>query len=412
MSDYEDKGVVRLSLPALKALAGLEGVGRNPLSPLMAVRLPEGPGDRVEMAACLEGMDGPWEPAASALVDPQRSIALLYADPEGIKLGQYVFADAGGSGSAFHADVSSEGLKLTGPWSVGEIRAALLGHFALEEVSDSPLMRMDVTRRQFWGLAAYVDAYRASRLARELARSGGFPAGVGVPEVVEAWSTGVAKLDPGWSVSMLALLEPDRPLAGFEAEIPTVLAEVAGAGLLESLEGDGGGIYYAPRSELELLCMEVARSKATFGLVLKHLAGPSTVEASILFGWRTADGVWLAEISPTGEGHVGVLQVGPYLFTDIVTDLVAGPSGTGAAGAAAATRTAAPPTDTPFSRDVLMSRLRATADGGERAQTIEAPADQATEPQPSPPRARIFCTKCGSPMDVGDAFCTKCGQKV
>lgn len=145
-----------------------------------------------------------------------------------------------------------------------------------------------------------MDAYTAARLARELVRSGGFPAGVGNAEV-EAWNTGVAKLDPGWSVSTLFLLEPDRSLAGFEAEIPAVLAELAAMGLLESVVAADGRALYTPRRELEVLCLEIARSRATFGLVSRHLAGPTTVEASILFGWRTGEGLWVAELSATGR---------------------------------------------------------------------------------------------------------------
>ncbi|NLE73039.1 MAG: zinc ribbon domain-containing protein [Actinobacteria bacterium] len=414
MSDHEDKRTVRLSPPALKALAGLQGVGRNLLSPLLAVPLPEGPEDRAEMAARLQEMDGPWDCAAPALVDPTRSFAFLYADAEGVKLGQYVFSDAEGAGPAFSADVSGDGLKLSGPWSLSEIRAALLGHFALEEVTDSPLVRMDVSRRQFWCLAAYVDAYRAARLARELARSGGFPAGVGTAEVVEAWNTGVTKVDPGWSVSTLFLLEPDRSLAGFEAEIPAVLAELASVGLLEYVRAAEDQALYAPRRELEVLCREVARSRATFGLVSRHLAGPATVEASILFGWRTGEGLWVAELSPTNDGQVGILQVGSYLFIEIVTDMADGPAGAAPAGAGPAEAeptAAAPRAATPFSRDALLSELRSTTAQTEPVAVPEAVPAQSAEPQIAPASRRVFCTGCGSPMEEGDAFCSMCGQK-
>jgi hypothetical protein len=392
MNAYQDKRVARLSPPALKALASLEGVRPNPLSPLVTLEFPAGVADREEMAAQLESMDGPWEWAAPALVDPQRSVALLYADPEHARIGQYVFPDPDGAGPAFNADITAEGLKLSGPWSLGEIRMALLEQFFLEAVADLPPARLDLTRRQLWGLAAFVDAYRVSRLARGLTRLGGLPEGLSISEVVEAWSTGLAKLNPEWSVSMLSLLEPDKLPPGFGGEIPGILAELAGAGLLEKVDLDGKKDCYAPRGNLQRLCLELARSNANFGLVFRRLEGPSTVEASIIYGWRTSEGIWLVDLGP-GEGQPAILQVGPYLFMELLADLLAGQP--------AEASTAAFHVETPYSRDALIALLRAAPEGVEPVHEDKVAVSR-----------RAFCGGCGNPLTEGLAFCPKCGTKV
>ena len=399
MNAYQDKRVARLSQGALKALGGLEGVRPNPLSPLAAVEFPAVRADGEEMAAQLESMDGPWEWAAPALLYPQRSVALLYADPEHARLGQYVFPDPDGAGPAFNADVTVEGLKLSGPWSLGEIRMALLEQFSLEAVADLSPARLDLTRRQLWGLAAFVDAYRVSRLTRGLKRLEGLPEGLSVSEVVGAWSDGLAKLNPEWSVSMLSLLGPDKLPAGFVGEIPGILVELAGAGLLEKVVVAGKADCYAPRGGLERLCLELARSNANFGLVSRRLEGPSTVAASIIYGWRTSEGIWLVDVGP-GAGEPAILQVGPYLFMELLADLLGGKPDEAP--------TTAFHMDTPYSRNALIPRLRAMLVSGVPASVGGAPAQQVG----APASLRAFCIKCGNPLTEGEAFCTRCGSRV
>ena len=40
------------------------------------------------------------------------------------------------------------------------------------------------------------------------------------------------------------------------------------------------------------------------------------------------------------------------------------------------------------------------------------PAAVPEPPAPAPAAGRIFCTRCGTQLDVGDAFCPQCGQKT
>jgi len=269
---------------------------------------------------------------------------------------------------------------------------ALLEQFSLEAVADLSPARLDLTRRQLWGLAAFADAYRVSRLTRGLRRLEGLPEGLSISEVVGAWSDGLAKLNPEWSVSMLSLLGPDKLPAGFAGEIPGVLVELAGAGLLEKVIVAGKNDCYAPRGDLQRLCLELAGSNADFGLVFRRLEGPSTVAASIIYGWRTSEGIWLVDVGP-GAGEPAILQVGPYLFMELLADLLGGQPEEAS--------TTAFHMETPYSRDALISRLREVPQGGQPARTQEEPV----------PR-RAFCTRCGNPVTEGEAFCTTCGSKV
>jgi len=398
MNGYGDKRVMRISHQALKTLAGLEGLKPGLLSPLAGLEPGPGRPDREvgeEMAAWLQGMDGSWEWAAPALLDPQRTAALLYADPDRPRIGQYVFPDPDGAGPAFNAAINKEGIELSGPWSMGEVRMAMLEMFSLESVADLPPVRLDLTLRQFLCLAAIVDAYRVSRLVRGLTRVGGITEGLSIPEVVEAWNSGTSEPDPEWSVSMLSLLSPDPLPAAFENEIPAVMAELVGAGLLQKVDLGGKQDYYAPRSALWKLCVESSRSGTVFGLVTRTLDGPDRVEASILCGWRSAEGVWL--VDPASGGETTLLQVGPYLFMDFLADLMTEkekePPG------------AAFHMETRYTRDALVSRLRAMPAG---AQTGMEPGEATAEGRA--PVKRRFCYNCGNELREGLSFCNKCGK--
>lgn len=50
--------------------------------------------------------------------------------------------------------------------------------------------------------------------------------------------------------------------------------------------------------------------------------------------------------------------------------------------------------------------------GGVQREEPVSRGQSETPPATLAPPGRIFCTNCGSPMDVGDAFCGQCGQKV
>lgn len=50
--------------------------------------------------------------------------------------------------------------------------------------------------------------------------------------------------------------------------------------------------------------------------------------------------------------------------------------------------------------------------GGVQREEPVSRGQSETPPATLTPPGRIFCTNCGSPIDVGDAYCGQCGQKV
>jgi hypothetical protein len=394
MNAERDRREVTISRQALKALVGLDEVKLGPLSPIAATEIAGG-ADGAEMIALLEGMSGDWEWAVPALVDPRRTVALLYADETHAQMSQYAFADPADAGPAFSAAVTADGLEVRGPWTASEIRLALLDPFSVDVVTESPHARLDLTRRQLWALAAYVDAHRVSRLARSMLRVGGLPDGLSLAEIVQAWSNGRGKGDPGWSVSMLALLAPEGIPEGFERELPAVVAQMSEAGLLEKVAIGSGNEYYAPRGDVQRLCLELSGSNAVFGLALRRLVGAGTVETSTIFGWRSARGIWLVDAGVAGE-EVAVLKAGPHLFTEFVAGLVP-----------AAPETPSAPEPAPlYSRDGLISRLRAAPESEESETPVETAAGDAAA------ATRAFCIACGKPLKEGASFCAACGRPV
>ena len=424
ISADRDKRVARIPRRALKTLVDLEGLQLNPLSPLARVKFPAGEAQREEMIAQVESMGGPWEWAVPALVDPGRTIALLFADEDRALVGQYLFPDPDGSGPGFKAGVTADGLELSGPWTMGDIRMALLDPLSPDIIAESPPARLDLTRPQFWALAAFVDAYRTSRLARNILRLGGRPEGLSASEVAEAWRNGIAIRNPAWSVSMLSLLVPDEYPRGFEGEIPGILADLLRADLLREVSGESGGSHCAPCGDLERLCLELSTSHAVFGLVLRRLQGPRRVEMSTIYGWRSAEGIWLVDLGGAGEGEASILQVGPYLFTEFIAGLLkAGREET----APAAFRM-----ETPYARDRVLAMLRESA----AAKTTEgtcphcgaglaaearfcrscgkrlgAAGEVKAREAETPPRPS-YCSRCGQRLPTGAKFCRECGREV
>lgn len=400
MNADHEKRVEMISRQALKAVVDLEEVKLSPLSPLAVMEPSAGPVAAEEMAAWLEGLSGAWEWVAPALIDPQRTMALLYAGQSHGQVGQYVFPDRDGVGPAFSAGWTGEALEVRGPWSAGELRLALLEPFSLDFIAETPLARLDLSRRQFWALAAFVDAHRVSRLARSLVRRGGLPEGVSVSEVAEAWRNGVSIQDPEWAVSMLSLLLPDGLPKGFEQEVPGVLAEMAAVGLLQKVDIGGAGTdCYAPRGDVEGLCLELSESGAVFGLALRLLKSDGRPETGTLLGWRTAGGIWLVDLGGADGGEAVILRVGPYLFMEFVAGLL--PEEQKEA------TTAAFSMETTCSRDALVSRLRAMPESAE-----PGTAGGEIVPKAKVLVARAFCTACGQPLKEGASFCTACGKPV
>ncbi len=85
---------------------------------------------------------------------------------------------------------------------------AFLEMFSLDAVADQPLVRLDLTRRQFLALAAFVDAFPGFMAGPGADTRGELPEGLSIAEVAEAWNKGIAKPNLEWAVSMLSLMDP------------------------------------------------------------------------------------------------------------------------------------------------------------------------------------------------------------
>ncbi|MEW6555545.1 MAG: zinc ribbon domain-containing protein [Actinomycetota bacterium] len=390
-----------LELPrrSLKALAGMEDLGAGPLSPLGRMTAPPGAADADALISAWEKLEGAWSWAVPALLDPHRTIALVMGDGNAGVVGQYLFPDADAWGPGFHMSVGENALTLTGPLGLWLLEVGLYSRLALEDVAEVDPFRVDLSADHFWTLMACLDAYRAATLVRRIRRIGGGPSGVRSEDVARLWSDGVSLVDPGWAVSLFSILVPELVPQDLAEKIPHLLAEMSRLGHLREVVGpDGGGALYALPEALSPLLWGPTTA-INFGLVTQSLVEPAAVEFTALGGWRTPGGVWLADLSEIESEGVRLLLAGPLLASDIIDGVLGDDS-----LAAAWDRFAM---DTPYTRDDMVSRLRAMPEGEE---SVKADAEIVSEAKT--PASRSFCTACGNPIEEGLAFCNKCGKRV
>jgi hypothetical protein len=304
-------GVV-FPMPALKALCELPGMRVGPLSPLARIAPPDAPSDRAALAGTLAPLSGPLSLAIPALLDPHRSVAVLFGDGDTALVGQYLWADPDAHTPGFLVDVARGNVRMTGPLDDGAVLLTCLDLAAINGVSETDLLRMSFGLEQFWATLALLDAYRMNLLRRRLARQGGSPTGVPATGLAEAWRAGLAVNDPGWSVSLFALLRPDLVPEGFEARVAGVLGQMDRDGLLAILAGDEGdplGDVYILGEGLEMLCQAVMHGVVHIGLAVQRVRAAGEIEMTVVGGWRTLGGFWLADLSGIPIGGTGTVEV-------------------------------------------------------------------------------------------------------
>lgn len=388
-----------MSRQALKALSGLEGLPGGVLSPLARMQAPAGPAEVGELITAWDALDGTWRWAVPALIDPRCTIALLVGDGNVNLVGQYLFPDAEACGPGFKVDVEEKSLSLTGPLQLGELAAGFYSHLMLEEVAEPEQFRMNLAREHFWTLIACLDAYRAAALGRRILRAGGAPRGVGLMEIVEAWADGTSMLNPGWAVSLFSLLAPDDVPRDLAKRLPRLLPEMARKGYLDEQKDTGSGqTYYGFGDNLAPLLWGLTTA-LDFGLVIKRLVQPQAMGFTLLGGWRTPGGIWLADLSDMVNSGVSLVLTGPRLTTDLIDDVLGDD-------------TLAPPweefaMETPYMRDAVISSLRTMPESRETGTGVRetAQADRTTT-------SRRFCKRCGEPLDMDVRFCRKCGLEA
>jgi len=391
-----------ISLPrsALLALAEVPGLVCGPLSPLSRMSRGDGQGRRDHLISALGRMRGPWEWSLPALIDPRLTVGILLGDCETSLLGQYIWPDPAGRGPGFRGHVAPDAFKLAGPVTVEGVQQTLLDFLALGSVGEVEPLRLTLESEQLWLLSAIADAYRSSSLRRRLAREGGRPMGLTAKEVAAAWEIGLASPNPGWSVSLFALLVPTLVPQGFQARVPDLLVSFARAGLLEPLGGNGADAkdeVYMFGESIERLCRGMAGATIDFGLTVQRQQD-ARIETTIIGGWRTAGGVAVIDLSSLEQGRVELLLAGPHFVVELL-DSVLRPAAGGDDGPREAFTM-----ETPFSPEAILAKLRSLPP--------EQPAASSPETLPESAVQQSTCRSCGAVLKAGARFCASCGATV
>ncbi|MBU1670682.1 MAG: zinc ribbon domain-containing protein [Actinobacteria bacterium] len=408
----ERKRAVRLTGGALRALADA-GLRFGPLSP-MTLLVAGGVADTDGLTAELDRLEGEWEWLVPALCDPRCSVIMLAGSEDAAFYGSYLFPDAGAAGPGFMCVPDAGGMRLEGPYSMGEARFALYGILAPDGMSEAESARITLTPERFLATIAMLDAWRTSWMAARALRRGGVPPGVGVRDVIEAWETGAALPHPGWLVYVAGALAGSSIPPGFGKKIPAVLDGMKKEGLLEAAGGAaaGTGEFLAPGPLLTAMFLATGGPVTCFGLSVQKLGGGGEVSAAGLLGMRTGAGMFMADLHGLQSGEVDLVMAGPYASMELL--------------AMAMPEEEPPETfsmDTPFTRDAVLAKVReapAAAPSvaaeccpfcGEEVKDRAKFCQQCGRELPEEGRA-AFCYKCGAELKEGAQFCRKCGART
>lgn len=379
-----------LDLPVrgLQGLFGKDEPDCGPLSPLARLPACDGPPDPEALASVWESLQGEWVWSVPALVDPHRVIAVILGDGYSSFVGQYVFPDNEALGPGFLVEIHPETFRLIGPVSLDDVRAGLFSRLSLEQVADPEPARIETDADHFWTLTACLDAFCEVALARRLLRLPGVPAGVDAGQIAKAWANGIASPDPGWSVSLFRRLAPARVPDDFASRLPQLLEDMVRDGALRRIVApDSGEPLFAVPGELKRLSSGSANT-LHFGLVSQVLGSQSESEISLIGGWQTPDGVWLADLGDLEQEKVTLACLPPEVVVDVVDQLF----GRTAPGLPSVEFTM----ETAYDRASLVSRLRDLAPRGT-----------------TPVRhAQGFCPRCGGAVAADARFCRSCGANL
>lgn len=372
-----------LPLAALMALAQLPGLRCGALSPLARIAAPESAPDRDALASALQALDGDWAALPAALLDPGLSLGLIVADREDQLLGQYLWPQPQALGAGFRVGVAGGSLHAQGPLTLEDVELSLLNQLALGSCAEVPPERFELDAAQLWTLLALVDALGTAAALRHAARASGPPTGVAVGDIEAAWNAGIARPNPGWAVSLAALLAPEALPKDFPALLRDTLASLQDAGLvivLEAAPGDPLGDLVLPAAGLDLLCRGLANGGIAFGLARSERVSAERVEITCIAGWRTPGGIVVAELSALAQGRAELLVTGPSYCAQLLGELL----GTGGLPEG----TAIPGTAAPSPADLL---------------ALLGPPAAAAAPH---------CSHCGATVRAGARFCAQCGKAL
>jgi hypothetical protein len=386
-----------LSRAALLALRGVHGLKAGPLSPLARIEPAAVLPDPAELIAALEAMGGSWSACPAALIDPGLSLAVIVADRRVQQSGQYVWADAHGLGPGFRVEARADVVELTGPVHLEDLETLLAERLAPQGVATPDPVRLQLDAAAVWTLLALVDAHGTASLIREAARADGPLPALRQADIAESWQLGLSRPNPGWAVSMAALLAPDLLPTSVEAALAGLPALEA-AGVLTRLPaavGDPLGDLLLPGEVLEPLCEGLGRQSIRCGLLKSVRTGPASIEIVRLLIWRLAAGYVLLDLSALAEDRAELLLFGPAQMLDLLGVLLG---------------TADPPAGLPSvpapSPEVLVTALQAASGAS------LMPAPPQLPPVNVAPAAVRHCTQCGVPVAPTARFCGSCGARL
>lgn len=407
---------MKVTRSVLRALTEMPHAAAGPLSPLTRIAAPAGAADRDGLRGILAEIEGlgessDWRGMIPALLDPALTLMLIFADKGTQVMGQYLWPEASGS-AGYCLDVG-EDLELRGPVSLEKISAGVIKVLAPGEeaqagegggsredtVAGAGGMRLMLAAGELYALAALTDAYAAAMERRRQAGLPGPPPGLAAADVAAAWKLGTSTVDPALSVSLLMLLGPEAAPPDFERQIPALIASMEAAGLLAVLEsepGAAGGIFVLG-PELENLCRTLAAGALNFGLAVQRRLSAQQVEATLLAGWRTAAGIWLADVSTLPSG-AELMLIDPSRFAGLLDALLnRGPE-------PAARPADTMPSVTPPAGEVCTSC-------GVRANLGDKFCSGCGAPLAPEPVRPVFCRECGEQLQPGASYCVSCGSR-
>lgn len=389
----------RLSRAGLLALRGIPGLQAGPLSPLTRIAPGVAPPDAAGLVAALEAMAGSWTSCPAALLDPGLSLAVIVADRRTQASGQYVWADPHGLGAGFRVEARAESIELTGPLHLEELETILAGQLAPQGIGTPEPLRLVLDAAGVWTLLALVDAHGTSALIREAARADGSLPALRHADMVESWQLGVERPNPGWAVSMAALLAPDLLPVSADAALAGLPALVT-AGLVARLPGEQGdplGELLLPGEVLAELAEGLGRQSIRVGLVRSVRTGAERIEIIRVMLWRLAEGYVLLDLSALAEDRAELILLGPARMFELLGVLL---------GTATPGRVAMVPASP--SPESLIDALRA---GTIAPAPPPMPAAPVPPPMPAGSASRRHCTQCGAPLSATARFCGQCGAR-
>lgn len=243
-------------------------------------------------------------------------------------------------------------------------------------------------------------------------------------DLVDALADGTSMLNPGWTVSLFSLLAPDDMPDDLAKRLPRLVPEMVTKGLLDEIEDtQSGQTVYGLQGEMRRMYGDPS-STLHFGLAVNRLVREEVAEFSVLGGWCSPAGIYLADVSDMRQRGVTLLYTGPELATTLIDECLNAEE-------------LAPPwedfsMETPFTRDRLLSLLReerppaagpktCTYCGKELAEdalfcrSCGKPVERAAEPEARDVEAAekpSFCSYCGKKIRPGARFCRNCGKAV